>query len=170
MFIASQRHWPQRHWPRRHWIICAVLLAAATVAGCGNMSAENAGLAGTALKASDARLKIYRTSNLVASIGSATVKVDGREVGSLGVGGSTMLDIPAGTHKVVVGHWAHPNAYAITLDAKPGMLYTLEVSPRMEAAFAGAAFGLVGAAIEASANENGGTYEIHVVNAAPLRR
>jgi hypothetical protein len=81
-----------------------------------------------------------------------------------------MLDIPAGTHKVVVGHWAHPNAYAITLDAKPGMLYTLEVSPRMEAAFAGAAFGLVGAAIEASANENGGTYEIHVVNAAPLRR
>jgi hypothetical protein len=134
------------------------------------MGAENAGLATSALQASDARLKIYRTSNLVASVGAASVKLDGREIASLGIGGSTMLDIPAGSHKVVVGHWGHPNVYAITLDAKPGMLYTLEVSPRMEAAVAGAAFGLVGWAAEAAVNENGGTYEIRVVDAAPIRR
>lgn len=154
----------------RRWIAFVILLAALPVAGCGNMSAESAGLATSALKTSDARLKIYRTSNLVASVGAASVKLEGREVASLGIGGSTMLDVPAGAHKIVVGHWAHPNVYAITLDAKPGMLYTLEVSPRMEAAVAGAAFGMIGAAAEAAANENGGTYEIHVVNATPIKR
>jgi len=123
------------------WIVIVILLVALPVAGCGNMSAENAGLASSPLKASDARLKIYRTGNLVASVGAASVKLDGREVASLGIGGSTMLDVPAGVRKIVVGHWGHPNVYTITLDAKPGMLYTLEISPRMEAAIAGAASG-----------------------------
>jgi hypothetical protein len=115
-------------------------------------------------------LKIYRTGNLVASVGAASVKLDGREVASLGIGGSTMLDVPAGVRKIVVGHWGHPNVYTITLDAKPGMLYTLEISPRMEAAVAGAAFGLIGWAVEAAANENGGTYEIRVVDSTPIKR
>src|SRR6185503_3206967 len=154
----------------RRCIVFVILLVALPVAGCGNMSAENAGLATSALQPSNARLKIYRTGNLVASVGAASVKLDGREVASLGIGGSTMLDVPAGTHKIVVGHWSHPNVYTITLDAKPGMLYTLEVSPRMEAAVAGVAFGLVSFAAEAAANQNGGTYEVQVVDAAPLRR
>jgi hypothetical protein len=154
----------------RRWIVFVFLLVAVPGAGCGNMSAENAGLATSALKASDARLKIYRTSNFVASLGAASVKLDGREVASLGIGGSTILDIPAGAHKIAVDHWAHPNVYAITLDAKPGMLYTLEVSPRMEAAVAAVAFGTIGWAAEAAANENGGTYEIRVVDATPIKR
>ncbi len=139
-------------------------------AGCGNMSAENTGLASSPLKASDARLKIYRTGNLVASVGAASVKVDGREVANMGIGGSTMLDVPAGVRKIVVGHWGHPNDYTITVDAKPGMLYTLEISPRMEAAVAGVAFGMIGWAVEAAANENGGTYQIRVVDSTPIKR
>jgi len=42
----------------RRWFVFSILLAASPAAGCGNMSAENAGLAASALKASDARLKI----------------------------------------------------------------------------------------------------------------
>jgi hypothetical protein len=133
------------------------------------MGAENAALAQKTLQVSEARLKIYRTSNVIAAAGAASVKLDGREIANLGVGGSTMLDIPAGAHKIVVGHWAHPNVYAIALDAKPGMQYTLEVSPRTEAAVAGAAFGMIGMFAEAAANENGGTYEIRVVEAVPVR-
>ena len=49
----------------------------------------------------------------------------------------------------------------MNLVAKPGMLYTLEVSVRTEAAVA--MFGLVGLFAEAAANENGGSFEIHVV-------
>ncbi len=152
------------------WIVFVLLLVALPVAGCGNMSAENTGLASSPLKASEARLKIYRTGNLVASVGAASVKVDGREVASMGIGGSTMLDVPAGAHKIVVGHWGHPNDYTITVDAKPGMLYTLEISPRMEAAVAGVAFGMIGWAVEAAANENGGTYQIRVVDSTPIKR
>jgi hypothetical protein len=80
-----------------------------------------------------------------------------------------MLDVPAGTHRIVVDHWSHPNVYAITLDAKPGMLYTLEVSLRSEAAVAGM-FGLVGMFAEAATNENGGTYQIRVVQTDPVKR
>ena len=154
----------------RGWTVIVALLVALPVVGCGNMGEENAALATSAIKASDARLKIIRTSNLVASAGAASVKLDGREVASLGIGGLTMLDIPAGAHKIVVGHWDHLNVYTMALDAKPGMLYTLEVSPRMEAAFAGATFGLIGAAVEAAANENGGAYEIRVVDAVAIKR
>jgi hypothetical protein len=72
-------------------------------------------------------------------------------------------------HKIVVDHWGHPNVYAITLNAKPGMQYTLEVTLRGEAAVAGM-FGPVGMFAEAAANENGGTYQIQVVQENPMAR
>jgi hypothetical protein len=51
----------------------------------------------------------------------------------------------------------------------PARLYTLEVSPRTEAAVAGM-FGVVSMAVEAAANENGGTYQIRVVDEKPMKR
>ena len=146
---------------RRFGVTGVMFLAAALVSDCGSMDAENAALAQRTLKTSDARLKIFRAQTLVGAAGAARVRVDGREVANLGVGGSTMLDVPAGTHKIVVDPWSHPNIYAMNLVAKPGMLYTLEVSVRTEAAVA--MFGLVGLFAEAAANENGGSFEIHVV-------
>ena len=95
--------------------------------------------------------------------------IDGREVASLGVGGSTVLDVPAGARKIAVDSWSHPNAYTLNLPAKPGMLYTLEISVRSEAFVAGM-FGLVGMMVEASANENGGNFQVRIVDSAPLRR
>ncbi|MBO0763223.1 MAG: hypothetical protein J2P50_01320 [Hyphomicrobiaceae bacterium] len=95
----------------------------------------------------------------------ARVTIDGREVASLGVGGSTVLDVPAGSRTIVVDSWSHPNAYKLTLSAKPGTFYTLEVSLRSEAVVAGM-FGLVGMMVEASSNENGGNFQIRVVDSA----
>jgi hypothetical protein len=40
----------------------------------------------------------------------------------------------------------------------------------MEAAVAGVAFGMIGWAVEAAANENGGTYQIRVVDSTPIKR
>jgi hypothetical protein len=88
---------------------------------------------------------------------------------SLGVGGSTVLDVPAGSRKIVVDSWGHPNVYTLNLAAKPGTLYTLEISIRSEAFVAGM-FGLVGMMAEAAANENGGTFQIRVVDSVPARR
>lgn len=149
--------------------VCVALFAAALMSGCGTTTDENASLAGRALKASHARLKITRSSEFVAAVPAARVKVDGREIADLGVGGSTMLDIAAGSHKIAVDALGHPNAYAITLQAKAGMLYALEISPRGEAAIAGAMFGMVGMLVEAAVNENGGTFQIRVVEAKPAK-
>jgi hypothetical protein len=121
-----------------------------------------------ALPRSYARLQIQR-SGVVGAAVPARIMIDGREVASLGVGGSTVLDVPAGSRKIAVDSWSHPNAYSLALAAKPGMLYTLEVSVRSEAMVAGM-FGLVGMMVEAAANENGGTFEIRVVDSNPLRR
>jgi hypothetical protein len=79
------------------------------------------------------------------------------------------LDVPAGSHKIVVDSWSHPNEYALNLATKPGMLYTLEISIRSDAFVAGM-FGLVGMMVEASANENGGNFQIRLVDSAPARR
>ncbi len=148
------------------FVILAPLFGA--LAACGNTSAENAELAKAPLNGGNARIKIYRTQEYIAAAGSARVKLNGKQIADMGIGGSIIRDVPAGSHQIIVDHWGHPNVYAITLKAKPGTLYTLEVSPRTDAALAGM-FGLVGSLVEASVNENGGTFQIRVVDAKPLR-
>jgi hypothetical protein len=138
------------------------------MSGCGTTTSENASLLDKALHGSQARLKIHREGVVGAAL-AARVRIDGREVASLGVGGSTVVDVAAGSRKIVVDGWSYPNEYTLTLAAKPGMLYTLEVSIRSEAMVAGM-FGLVGQMVEAAANENGGAFQIRVVESKPLRR
>ncbi|MGO4682301.1 hypothetical protein [Hyphomicrobium sp. 2TAF46] len=149
----------------RHLKFIGIVLIGVTLAGCGSQSAENAGLANMPLRTSDARLKIYRTDTLESAGDAARVRIDGREVASLGIGGSTMLDVPAGHHKIVVDSVLHPNVYEISLAAKPGAHYALEVSPRSEATVA-RMFGVVGMLAESSANQNGGEFQIRVVEPA----
>ncbi len=123
-----------------------------------------------ALASSQARLKIYRPGEYSAPIeAGARVKIDGREVANLDTGASTILDLPAGKHQIVVDHWSHPNVYKLDLVTKPGHLYRLEITPREEAAVAGALLGMTGVLIEAAANENGGTFQIRLVEDKPLR-
>jgi hypothetical protein len=148
-------------------VACVALASGMAMPGCGTTTEDNASLADRALPKSHARLKIYRESVLGAAV-AANVKIDNRDVASIGVGGSTILDIPAGSRKIVVGGWSHPNEYTMTLDARPGT-YTLEISVRSEAMVAGM-FGIVGSMVEAAANENGGTFQIRTVSAEPLKR
>ncbi|MBY0560364.1 hypothetical protein [Hyphomicrobium sp.] len=146
----------------RHLKFIGVVLIGAILAGCGSHDAENAGLAKMPLRTSDARLKIYRTDALESAGDAARVKIDGREVASLGSGGSTMLDVPAGLHKIVVDTPLHPNVYEISLATKAGAHYALEVSPRSAATVA-RMFGVVGMLAESAANQNGGEFQIRVV-------
>ena len=149
-------------------VASAALLGGAVLSGCGTTGAENASLMDKSLPRSHARLQIHREGIVGAAV-PARILIDGREVASLGVGGSTVLDVPAGPRKIVVDSWGHPNVYTLPLAAKPGTLYRLEVSVRGEAFVAGM-FGLVGMMAEAAATANGGTFEIRVVGSEPLRR
>jgi hypothetical protein len=148
----------------------AAVLIGALVSGCGTKTAENAALETSSLQASSARLKIYRTSDIIASGPAAVVRIDGREVANLGIGGSTVVDIPAGQRKIVVDAFGALGAYTLPLQAKAGTLYTMEISPRSEAVVAGALFGLVGSAIEAASNENGGAnFQIRIIDEKPVK-
>jgi hypothetical protein len=149
-------------------VICVTLASGAALSGCGTTGAENASLLDKSLPRSHARLLIQREGIIGAAL-PARVRIDGREVASVGVGGSTVLDVPAGSRKIVVDSWSHPNEYALNLVARPGMLYTLEISIRDEA-FAAGMFGIIGMAVEASANKNGGNFQIKVVGTKPLGR
>lgn len=149
----------------------AAALICALLSGCGTTTAENAALETSSLQASSARLKIYRTSDVIASGPAALVRIDGREVANLGIGGSTVLDIPAGQRKIVVDAFGALGAYTLPLHAKAGTLYTMEISPRSEAVVAGMLFGFIGSAIEAAtANENGGAnFQIRIVDEKPVK-
>jgi hypothetical protein len=87
------------------FLFCTSVMASSLVAGCGSTGAGNFALSEKALKASEARLKIFREKNLLGVAAAARVKVDGREVANLGSGGTTMLDVPAGSHRIAVDHW-----------------------------------------------------------------
>ena len=143
------------------------LAVTAVLCACGSTGAENAALLNQPLNRGNARIKIVRTEGFIAGARGARVKVDGKQVADLGTGGSTVLDVAAGGHEIMVDLWDHPNVYKLKLDAKPGMLYTLEVSARSEAAVAGM-FGVAGILAESAANQNGGVFQIRVVSEKPI--
>ena len=146
----------------------ALLLAALTLSGCaGGDGPETAALAAKPLQKSQARLKISRPGEFVAGLADARVQIDGKEAASIASGETRVIDVPAGAHQIVVDHWGHPNVYKLDLQTKPGMRYDLQITARGEAAMAGAVFGVLGSLAEAAANENGGTFQIQLVQQKP---
>jgi hypothetical protein len=149
------------HYPKIIFAAVSIILGVG-LSGCAQGIAENAGLASKPLAKSQTRLKIFRADAYVAGAVGARVKIDGRQIAEIDNGGSTILDLAAGKHEIEVDTWQHPNVYKLNLDAKPGTMYVLEITPREEAVAAGM-FGLVGMLAEAAVNENGGTWSIRVV-------
>ena len=145
-------------------VFCVVLAACLLAGGCGTTSDETAAVAKQPLKGGHARLKIYRTNELLAAVPSARVKVDDREVAQLGVGGSIMMDVPAGPREVVVDAFGAITKYTLTVHAQAGKLYVLEVSPRTEPVVAGIMLGLIGQIAEAATNPNGGAFQVRLVD------
>jgi hypothetical protein len=150
-------------------VFCVVLAAGLLAGGCGTTSDETAAVAKQPLKGGHARLKIYRTNELMAGVPAARVKVDDREVAQLGVGGSIMVDVPAGTRQVVVDAFGAINAHTFGVNASAGKLYVLEISPRAEPVVAGIMLGLVGQIVEAASNPNGGTFQVRLVETKAAR-
>jgi hypothetical protein len=153
----------------KRWAVFAALaLTVSTVAGCGGGTGPEANaLALAPLPKSHARLKIHRESNLMGMAVDVRVTIDGREVAGLGNDETKVFTIPAGTHQIAVDHWSHPGTSKLTLNAKQGTLYEVEVAVRGDAAAAGLMFGVVGTAVESAANGNDGYWSLQVVKQGP---
>jgi len=145
----------------------AIGLMTAMLGGCGGGPGPESASLGAPLAKSHARVKIHRQSNLMGMALDVRVKVDGREVASLGNDETRSFDIPAGARQITVDHWAHPGASKIDLQAKPGVLYELEVAVRGEAAVAGMAFGIVGTVAESAASGDAGYWSLHLAKQSP---
>ncbi|MGA7324428.1 MAG: hypothetical protein WBX25_08095 [Rhodomicrobium sp.] len=143
------------------------LVMATTFCACGSTGTENATLLSQPLRSGAARVQIVRPQEFLAALRDARIKVDGKKVADLTNGSSTTVDIAAGSHDITVDVWDSPSTYKMKLDAKPGTLYTLEVTVRRE----GAAVGMLGAAgalADAATNENGGLFQIRVISDKPI--
>jgi hypothetical protein len=146
-------------------ILVAVALGlAATLSACGSTGIQNEGLLKQPLTGGQSRVKIVRSEQFLASGRGARVKIDGKEVADIGNGAGAILDVPAGPHNVSVDVWDHPNVFNLRIEAKPGRMYTLLIKPREDAVMAGAVLGVAGMLVEAAANENGGLFQVEVVD------
>ena len=149
-------------------IAAALALGASLLNGCGGGSAtDTAALAKAPLPKSQARLKIHRESAFTGSAVDITIKIDGREVAGIGNDETRVFDIPAGNHLVTADHWSHPGTSKLNLQAKPGMVYEIEIAARAEAAVAGMMFGIIGTVVESAANDDAGYWGLHVVTQHP---
>jgi hypothetical protein len=148
-------------------VAVALMLCASMLAGCGGTGPEAAALAAAPVPKSHARLKIHRQGSVIGMAADARVRVDGRDVASLGNDEMKVLDIPAGAHQIAVDHWSHPGVSKLDLNAKPGMVYEIRATVRGEAAAAGMMFGLAGSAVESASNGDAGFWSLQLLKQGP---
>jgi hypothetical protein len=142
-------------------------LAAIPLAGCGGGAQPDAAALAAPLPKSHARVKIHRESNVMGMAADARLTIDGKQVEGLGNGDSRVFTLPAGQYRIAVDHWGHPGTSTLDLTVKPGMLYELAIEVRGDAAAAGIAFGIIGAAVESASSNNSGYWSIRVAKQGP---
>jgi hypothetical protein len=145
-------------------VAVALMFSASMLAGC---APPETALVAAPVPKSHARLIIHREGSVVGMVADARVRVDGRDVASLGNDEVKVLDIPAGAHQIAVDHWSHPGVSKLDLNAKPGTVYEIRAAVRGEAAAAGMMFGLAGSAIESASNGDAGFWSLQLVKQRP---
>lgn len=146
--------------------IAAALLFAVT--GCASTSeVETAALARTPIAPGKARVTIKRTNEILYAGAPATITLNGQNAASVAVGGSAVVDVPAGNNVLTASAWSYPGEFSVQLNAVAGQTYALEVAPR-SASFGPSLLGPVGGLIDSSANGNAaGAFEIRGVGTPP---
>lgn len=129
-------------------LLCLVI-ALAACAATGTRYAEHVS-AFPDIPAHAARLTVFRTAESAQYSGrSATVRVDGREVGGCDFAGYQLFYVPAGPHVLTVEMWDAAGRCRLSVDVLGGEEYFYEISPRAEqlaADFLGTVIGAMGGA------------------------
>ncbi len=136
-------------------LVCVVLLS-----GCGTTGVSNSALLDQPIPPKQARLIVTRTNSMLYFAGAADVSLNGRKIASLGRGSSTVENIQTGRNVLSVNAPTTFGHFTTTFEAKSGKIYTFEVAPRSEAMHVGAAFGMLGEAVNAHVNDNTGYFQI----------
>jgi len=106
----------------------------------------------------EARIYFLRDSTLLYFGGTPNLKVNGQEVGRVANGSYFFVDRPPGTYTVTLETPLTPGRFAAEVKLRPGAIYYVQVSPRVENYVISVSAGLVGQLIEAAVVENSGAY------------
>lgn len=149
---------------RRSFMGGLVGLMTLGLAACGTTSdATTASLASAPIPEGMARVKLNRVNTLLYAGAPATITLNGKTVANIGVGGTTLVDVPVGDNVIAASAWSYPGEFALNLKATPDTLYTIEVSPRAESFGPSTFLGPLGGVIDASINKNAGAFQMRFV-------
>jgi len=110
-----------------------------------------------------ARIILTRSTDFLYLALDARISINGKVVASLPRGESTYYDVAPGTATISVDHPTSPGTFAMSFITKAGNTYKTRVAPRESGFGAGALFGVVGVAVEASPG-NGGLFSVHLIS------
>ena len=165
--------------------ILGLSIALAACAATGPRYAEHAA-ALPDIPRQSTRLTFFRTADSMQYSGrSATVKIDGRELGGCDFAGFQTFYVRAGPHVLSVGMWDAPGTCSLSTSVLGGEEYFYEISPSVEnwaAGFLGAMVGALGGsaaqagapfafmASESAGKTCGGAFSIVAVEEGIARR
>lgn len=169
----------------RRLAVLGLSIALAACAATGPRYSEHVGTLPEVARQST-RLTVFRTADSMQYSGrSATVKIDGRELGGCDFGGYQTFYVKAGPHVLNVEMWDAPGTCRLSTHVLGGEEYFFEISPRTEnwvAGFLGALVGVMGAGVglagapfaamgsESAGKECGGAFSIVAVEESVARQ
>jgi hypothetical protein len=113
---------------------CLLLLAInLLLSGCASVPMAAIGEENEAktfsIKSDTAKVYVYRTSSFTGSAVALQVSVDGRIVGTTGVGTFLMFELPPGVHKIA--SYAVDGTRSLKLEVEAGKLYFIKQNRQM---------------------------------------
>ena len=142
----------------RNLFLFAILVSLVT--GCASAGPAVYNVPPTPPAQDKARIIVNRSTDFLYLALSARVFVDGKQIGELSRGDAISTDVDPGRVTVTTDTASAPGRYSVSLNTERNAEYQFEISPRGESYGAGAAFGILGLAADASANENSGLFKI----------
>lgn len=124
------------------------LLVLVGVAGCVTQGTQPGASAITSAPAGKSQIIINRSTDMLYVAAAARVDINGMRAASLWRGETFNTIVEPGQLTISTDAWSAPGRTAIRFNVEPNKSYAVEIAPNAGAMWSGAAFGLVGQAIE----------------------
>jgi len=136
------------------------------LSGCGTQGVTNLALLNEPIPSKQSRLIITRNMDMLYMAAAADVEVNGKEIASLGRGGSVVYDVAADETLITLRTMGSSAKFSASFNLEVNKTYNFEVSPRSEGFWSrpaySAAFGLLGETVYAETHENSGFFQINL--------
>ena len=145
----------------RNFALIAILVFLDT--GCASGGPAVIDIPTTPLQEGKTRIIVSRSTDLLYLGAASRLWVNGQQIRSLSRGDKTSVDVDPGRVTITTDAATSPGRFTIFLNVEPNKEYQFEVSPRTESYAPMVLFGFLGAAADASVNQNSGSFQIRAI-------